>query len=179
MNPRAPAPRSTRSYENLRSIALNGAGFGTDRLQRAADLLWDALSPQGVSWIGFYAGPGIALDDGRVVGPAEMLLVACRNKPACSPIGLHGACGQCWTRRRALVIPDVRTLGPNYVACDPRDQSEVVVPLFDESGGCWGVLDADSYDVGAFSPHDALELGALMRRWGLAREEIPPPPLVT
>lgn len=167
-----------RDYAALHARELPAAGFTAARLQHASDLLWDALAPLGISWIGFYAGPHVALDDDRTVGPDEMLLVACRNKPACSPIGLHGACGRSWRERRTLVIPDVRTLGPNYVACDPRDQSEVVVPLFDHAGNCWGVLDADSYDVGAFTTHDAAQLHQALRRWALTHEHNPPPPLV-
>lgn len=166
-------PYTDRDYSALADRALPIAAYSAARLQRASDLLWDALAPVGVSWIGFYAGPGARLDDGRTVGADEMLLVACRDKPACSPIGLHGACGRSWREWRTLVIPDVRTLGPNYVACDPRDQSEVVVPLFDDTGMCWGVLDADSYDLGGFAERDARSLQSVMRRWGLTHNEAP------
>lgn len=139
-----------------------------DRLSALTDALWDHLAPTGVSWIGFYFGPGFRLADGRTVGPDEMLLGPCRDKPACSPIGLHGACGTAWRSARPMVVRDVRDLGPNYVACDPRDQSEVVVPLFDEHGACYGVLDADSFDIGAFSERDADELTALLVRAGVS-----------
>lgn len=47
-----------------------------------------------------------------------------------------GMCG-CWGR---------------IVACDPRDQSELVVAVWDVCGDskqCWGVFDVDSYDVGS------------------------------
>lgn len=134
--------------ESLRALK----GSRVDRMRGAADVLWEHLGAAGVSWVGFYtADPGAT----------EMVLGPCRNKPACSPIGLHGACGQCWTSQRALVIADVAVMGDGYIACDPRDRSEVVVPLFDD-GLCWGVLDLDSYDVGAFSARDAEELDRLM-----------------
>ncbi len=123
------------------------------------DAAWDALSPQGVSWIGFYF-KDIAAD--------TMTLGHRRDKPACSPIGLHGVCGRGWREQRPIVVRDVRALGPDYVACDPRDQSEVVVPLFDpRSGACLGVLDADSFDIGAFTEHDARELARLLLEAGL------------
>jgi L-methionine (R)-S-oxide reductase len=81
-----------------------------------------------------------------------------RDKPACTPIGLHGVCGQSFLSRRAMVIDDVRALGDNYVACDPRDRSEVVVPLLDPDGRAWGVLDLDSHETGAFADSDVAGL---------------------
>lgn len=140
----------------------------TESMHLAVDALWDAFHTKGVSWVGFY----LAGDDRQ-----SMTLGARRDKPACSPIGLHGACGQCFRSGKPLVVRDVAELGEGYIACDPRDRSEVVIPLFDEAlgersvggaPGCWGVLDVDSHDVGAFSEHDAQQLLALMRRMGLS-----------
>lgn len=133
--------------------------FG-DRAQRMAalvDLLWDALHPAGVSWIGFYLHEG---RDELVLGPR-------RDKPACSPIGLHGACGQAFRRREPVIVRDVADLGENYIACDPRDRSEVVVPLMEPDGRCWGVLDADSYEVAAFDEVDVAGLLRVLRATGL------------
>lgn len=123
-------------------------------MQHFVDHAWDMLSPHGVSWVGFYVpAPGAA---------TEMRLAARRDKPACSPIGVHGACGRCFTSRRTLVVADVAALGENYVACDPRDRSELVIPCFEEDGECWGVLDLDSFEVGAFSDFDATALHAAL-----------------
>lgn len=147
---------SRRDYSALR--------FGPARdvdaaMQAFVDAAWDALSPQGVSWIGFYF---------KVGSGDTMTLGHRRDKPACSPIGLHGVCGRGWREQRSIVVRDVRVLGPDYVACDPRDQSEVVVPIFDpRTGACTGVLDVDSFDVGAFSEHDARELARLLIEAGL------------
>lgn len=142
-------------------------------LQRVSDLLWDAFSGTfrgSVSWIGFYV-----FDAAR---PSEMTLVARRNKPACSPIGLHGACGQCLRACRPLVVRDVKNLGAGYVACDPRDQAEVVLPLIGgpaapagpASAGtarAWGVLDGDSFDTDAFGTADALGMNRVLIAAGL------------
>jgi L-methionine (R)-S-oxide reductase len=122
-------------------------------MQAFVDVLWPALSPTGVSWLGFYLKEG----DQLVLGPR-------RDKPACSPIGLHGVCGQAFLDRCSVVIRDVRDLGEHYVACDPRDQSEVVVPCLESDGSCWGVLDLDSHAIGAFSQTDANGLTALLHR---------------
>jgi putative methionine-R-sulfoxide reductase with GAF domain len=115
-----------------------------ERVRRLVDALWEGLAHSGVSWVGVYVAEGEQL----VLGP-------CRDKPACSPIGLHGACGQALLSRQTLIVRDVAELGGNYIACDPRDRSEIVVPLLDKStGACWGVLDLDSWEVGAFSDAD-------------------------
>jgi len=134
-----------RPYGDL----LARIGAACQGLNRAAamqvfvDIAWDALHPTGVSWLGFYLG-----------GAVEMTLGPRRDKPACSPIGLHGVCGQAYTSRRPQVVADVATLGANYVACDPRDRSEVVVPCLESDGSCWGVLDLDSHMVGSFDEAD-------------------------
>lgn len=151
-----------RDYSKM-TAALRGASGGDadSRMGRFVDAAWDALSGQGVSWIGFYF---------KDEGAETMTLGRRRDKPACSPIGLHGVCGRGWREERSIVVRDVRVLGPDYVACDPRDQSEVVVPLFDSAGRCTGVLDADSFDVGAFTEHDAKELARLLVACGLTTE---------
>lgn len=135
-------------------------------MQRLVDLFWDALHPTGVSWIGFYvkSTPG-----------EELILAARRDKPACSPIGMHGACGQSFVSRRGLVVTDVARLGEGYIACDPRDRSEVVIPMLEAAPGgevesgerAWGVLDADSYDTHSFTARDAEQLHAVLVKSGL------------
>jgi putative methionine-R-sulfoxide reductase with GAF domain len=153
-----------RDYARI-NIPVHGSRFELMRL--LTDSFWDVLASQGVSWIGFYLGAGQSMEDGRIVGPQEMLLGPCRNKPACSPIGLHGVCGRGWREQRGIVVRDVAVLGADYVACDPRDKSEVVIPLFDPAGACWGVLDVDSWEVGAFNERDARVLGDILARAGL------------
>jgi putative methionine-R-sulfoxide reductase with GAF domain len=122
-------------------------------MQTVADALWDGLRDHGVSWVGFY----VAREDGEGLdlGPH-------RDQPACSPIGLHGACGQSFRSGRALVVRDVRELGDRYIACDPRDRSEVVVPVRDDAGRVWAVLDLDSHEVGAFDEGDAAGLARVL-----------------
>jgi putative methionine-R-sulfoxide reductase with GAF domain len=127
-------------------------------LRRCVEIAWTELRAAGVSWIGFYEKP---------VGRDEMVLVCREPRPACSPIGLHGACGRCWREGRPLIVTDVAHLGENYIACDPRDRSEVVVPVMLADGSCWGVLDVDSYEVGAFDERDVQGLDALMRALGI------------
>ncbi len=135
-------------------------GITGDRLARmecVVDALWDALLTTGVSWVGFYLYEG---NDELVLGPM-------RDKPACSPIGMHGACGQVFKSGKPLIVRDVADLGPDYIACDPRDRSEVVLPLPDESGVCWGVLDLDSFETNAFDQADVDGLSSVLQAAGL------------
>ena len=92
-----------------------------------------------------------------------MTLAAREPKPACSPIGLHGACGQSFTSAKPLVVKDVAQLGAGYIACDPRDKSELVVPCLDSAGTAWGVIDLDSFDLGSFDDVDALNVANLLQ----------------
>ena len=53
------------------------------------------------------------------------------------------------------------------VTCDPRDRSEVVLPVFNADESCWGVLDLDSFDVGAFNEADVHGLQQALEAAGL------------
>lgn len=165
--------RFTRDYDTIAS-QLVASGPIQVRQRRVVDALWAALSDQGVSWVGFYIDQPDEPDDRRLVlGPH-------RDRPACSPIGLHGACGQCLRSGQPIVVDDVASLGAGYIACDPRDRSEVVIPLIKEPGGtepageCWAVLDLDSHDVCAFGERDVVGLGKVLRVAGLAEPGGPP-----
>ncbi|MEW6250698.1 MAG: GAF domain-containing protein [Planctomycetota bacterium] len=149
--------RIRRDYPAI-AARLAPTGDRTARMGSVVDILWEALQETGVSWVGFYLHEGA---EELVLGPRQ-------PKPACSPIGLHGACGQAFRSRRPLVVRDVQDLGPNYVACDPRDRSEVVIPCLDADGRCWGVLDLDSHDVGSFTAADAAGLLGVLRAAGLS-----------
>lgn len=128
------------------------------RMQVVVDLLWDHLHPQGISWVGFYLyAPE---QDELVLGPR-------RDKPACSPIGMHGACGSAFRRNETIIVRDVKELGENYIACDPKDRSEIVVPITDAAGQVIGVLDLDSFEVGSFGDSDAAGLAGVLAATGL------------
>jgi len=157
-----------RDYDRVIAAVQTG-GTRQDRMRRVADSLWEHLHAGGVSWGGFYLHES---GDELVLGPS-------RNKPACSPIGLHGACGRCFLEQRPLIVRDVSKLGESYIACDPRDRSEVVVPLIESDGSCRAVLDLDSYDVEAFSNDDVRGLIRVLRAAGLTfQEEMTQPVLV-
>ena len=147
-----------RPYDKLVGDMKTLTGDRTGLMREVVDGLWDALHITGVSWVGFYLFEG---SDELILGPS-------RDKPACSPIGLHGACGQAFKSAEPLVVRDVREFGADYIACDPRDRSEVVVPVFDDSGACWGVLDLDSYDAESFDQSDVEGLRRVLQAAGLS-----------
>ena len=65
-----------------------------------------------------------------------------------------GVCGTAWKERRTLVVPDVEAF-PGHIACSSLSRSEVVVPMFDEGGNVWGVIDIDSTELNTFDEVDA------------------------
>jgi putative methionine-R-sulfoxide reductase with GAF domain len=130
------------------------------RMKAATEILWRELSPRGVNWLGFYT----LTEDADA-----MVLVACRPKPACSPIGLHGVCGRGCLQRRSQVVEDCHALGDDHIVCDPANRSEVVVPLLEPDGTCRAVLDLDSRDLASFDASDAAGLEEALRAAGLSR----------
>lgn len=130
------------------------------------DLAWNALSPVGVSWIGFYR---------HDVDADRLVLEQCRDRPACSPIGFHGVCGQALRYRRTRIVRDVAELGEDYVACDPRDRSEIVIPVGSGTGVADRVLDLDSFDLDAFSDVDDHRLRAILKIAGFHPVDAGPP----
>jgi putative methionine-R-sulfoxide reductase with GAF domain len=135
----------------------------------------DSAAMRGYSWVGFYFAPGQSFMDvhGQLLKPSahEMLLDRRQPKPACSPIGLGGMCGRSYREAVPIVVGDVLTLEGGYIACDPRDRSEVVVPCFDEHGTVYAVLDVDGYAPHDFTEHDADRLHDLLRAYGLTHNE--------
>jgi GAF domain-containing protein len=95
-------------------------------------------------WTGFYL-----LDNGElIVGPYQGSL-------AC--IKLKKDTGVCWAginRGETVIVTDVHQF-PGHIACDSRSNSEIVVPLKDNTGKIIGVLDVDSKEFGSFDETDA------------------------
>jgi len=132
------------------------------------DAMWDAFHSASVSWVGFYL-PG---------DEDELVLGARRDTPACSPIGLQGVCGRAFLEKRTMIAVDVHAMGDAHVVCDPRNLSEIVVPMIEADGSCWGVLDLDSYEIGAFDERDAQGLASLLIEAGLSAHTPAAPPLL-
>ena len=94
-------------------------------------------------WTGFYIHTNNDLTVGPYQGP-----LACQI--------LEREKGVCWAgflNKKTIIVPDVQKF-PGHIACDSRSNAEIVVPLLDEKGQVWGVLDVDSKTRDAFSPVD-------------------------
>lgn len=102
----------------------------------------------GFHWVGFY----IVRGDELVLGPFQ-------GPVACTRIAKgKGVCGTAWATETTQLVPDVHAF-PGHIACSSRTQSEIVVPVRDERGKVWAVLDIDSDRLDDFSDvdQDALE----------------------
>jgi putative methionine-R-sulfoxide reductase with GAF domain len=164
-----------QAIDELRAMIPAGASLEA-RLRAVVRVYWSRFgfdqpgAGRGVSWCGFYRREATNK-------PGQEMTLVCREpKPACSPIGLQGMCGRGWKDEAAYVVRDVRVLGPNYIACDPRDQSELVIPVWDARAGsesrCWGVFDVDSYDIGSFDEGDARGAIGMLEAAGLCLGQV-------
>lgn len=94
-------------------------------------------------WTGFY----LYEDDRLLVGPYQ-------GPVACQELEYHT--GVCWAALKsnaAVIVPDV-TEFPGHIACDSRSQSEIALPVKDETGNIKAVFDVDSSQRGQFDKTD-------------------------
>lgn len=105
-------------------------------------------------WTGFY----------RVVDPGKLLRVGpYQGTLGCLDITVgRGVCGTAAAELRTIVVPDVADF-PGHITCDPRARSEIVVPVVNNSGELFAVLDIDSETPNAFDEHDQRGLEQMMR----------------
>ena len=63
-----------------------------------------------------------------------------------------GVCGETAQTRQTMIVEDVKK-HKNYISCDGRAMSEIVVPMV-KDGNLVGVLDLDSSEVGFYDEID-------------------------
>jgi GAF domain-containing protein len=106
----------------------------------------------GFFWVGFYLKKGNQL----VLGPFQGPL-------ACTRINFgEGVCGHAYSIRETVIVPNVDEF-PGHIACSSASRSEIVLPMFDETGDVYGVLDVDSDKFDDFSNVDATGLHNILR----------------
>lgn len=123
---------------------MQGETDETARMANMSALLHHAF---GFWWTGFYR----VIADELVLGPFQGP-VACTR----IPYG-KGVCGTAWKRRETVVVPDVEQF-PGHIACSSESRSEIVVPVFSQSGNVTAVLDIDSRELATFDDIDRIYL---------------------
>jgi len=95
-------------------------------------------------FVGFYrvTQPGML-----EIGPYQGEVLACGK----IKFG-QGVCGQAAELKKTVIVPDIHKID-NYIACDKRTQSEIVVPVIRE-GEVTAVLDVDGPTIGSFNEID-------------------------
>lgn len=133
-------------YAALEGIDDSIAGMAT-----ISALLHGAL---GFLWTGFY----------RVAKQGELLRIGpYQGSLGCLEIPFgKGVCGRVAAQRQTIIVEDV-TLFPDHITCDARSRSEIVVPVFGQSGELIGVLDVDSEEPGAFTHDDRMGLEEIVQ----------------
>ena len=113
----------------------------TANLANIAAVLKEALS---FFWIGFYRIAG----DQLVLGPFQGPVACTRIRKG------EGVCGHAWAEESIIIVPNVDEF-PGHIACSSDSRSEIVVPIYDDRGRIWGVIDADSDKLADFDESDA------------------------
>lgn len=99
-------------------------------------------------WCGFYRVTATGKDKKElIIGPYQGT-VGCLHIPF-----YRGVCGACATRGETIIVPNVhKFLG--HIACDSRSNSEICLPVFNDTHELIAVLDIDSEDFGSFDDVD-------------------------
>ncbi|RZI49337.1 GAF domain-containing protein [Lactococcus kimchii] len=131
------------AYEML-NLQLKGLlseqNYTISNLANASSLLWNTLPEQ--VYTGFYLYNGEKL----ILGPFQ-------GSVSCVEIIMgKGVCGESAEKRETLIVENVKE-HKNYISCDGRAMSEIVVPLV-KDGKLVGVLDLDSSEIGAYDEID-------------------------
>ncbi len=97
------------------------------------------------------------------VKPNELVGGPYRGTLGCLRIAFgKGVCGMAAATRKTQIVPDVHEF-PGHIACDSRSQSEIVVPVLDQSGTLIAVFDVDSTELASFDEVDAAGLERILR----------------
>ena len=136
------------------SAVIEGEPSCTARMATASCLLSLAF-PETYFWTGFYVVDPNKTEE-LVVGPYQGSL-GCLRIPFS-----RGVCGACATQKQTIIVPDVHAF-PGHIACDSQTNSEIVVPVFDDEGGLFAVLDVDSTKLDSFDADDQAGLEAICK----------------
>lgn len=115
----------------------------SNRVANMANVCAALRQALGFFWVGFY-----------LVDQHDLVLGPFQGPVACTRIAKgKGVCGTAWEKQQSILVPDVEQF-PGHIACSALSKSEIVLPLFDKQGNCYGVLDVDSDQLNAFDETD-------------------------
>jgi GAF domain-containing protein len=147
------AQKKRESYDEILERLERCFGETTDRIARmaqAAALLFKYFDDY--FWTGFYQ-----LVDGKLtVGPYQ-------GSPTATVLAEHqGVCWACIDRGELVNVPNVHEFA-GHIRVEGPSNSEISVPLFDESGEVYGLLHVDAADYDAFDEIDEQYLARIGR----------------
>lgn len=132
------------------AAAIGGEDDAVALESTLACLFWETLLQ--ASWCGFY----------RRVGERVLAIGPYQGSLGCMRIEFErGVCGRAARTGEIQIVPDVSKV--DHIACDPRTQSEIVIPLFDASKRLQAVFDVDSNHLDAFSRAEVDRLAAFVQ----------------
>lgn len=115
----------------------------SDLIANLSNIMGVLKTLPGFFWVGVY----IVKDNQLVLGPFQ-------GPVACTRISKgKGVCGSSWSRKMSILVPDVSEF-PGHIACNSESQSEMVVPVLNNSGEVAMVIDVDSVALNDFSEDD-------------------------
>ena len=123
---------------------VQGGGTDREKMARICQLLADKVNYY--DWVGFYM---VNPDKER-----ELVLGPFVGDPT-EHVNIHfgeGICGQSAETKKIFVVQNVCEV-TNYLACSPKVQSEIVVPIL-KGDDFVGELDIDSHVLAPFSEED-------------------------
>lgn len=132
-----------RNYEDILKQIHGVISGEPDLLANLSNIAAILKTLPGFYWVGFYIVKG----DSLVLGPFQGPVACTRIKYG------RGVCGKAWSENRSILVPDVNIFD-DHIACNAISQSELVVPVLDDEGKVFLILDADSDSLNAFDEND-------------------------
>lgn len=143
---------TARDYSTVRKTIAALCEGETDTISKMATISCELFHTfEGFDWVGFY----------RVTDPELLKIGPYQGGHGCLVIPFSkGVCGACARELKTQIVDDVNAF-PGHIACASSTQSEIVLPVF-ENSNLIGVLDIDSDTPAFFSLADQQALEEIL-----------------
>ena len=141
------------NYDTLRDTIASLTQGETDVIALMATVTCEVHnSDDRFDWTGFY----------RVTAPEMLKIGPYQGGHGCLTIPFsRGVCGAAARTKQTQLVPDVDAF-EGHIACASSTKSELVLPVFDQSGTVIAVFDIDSNLPDAFDETDAAALSQIL-----------------